>query len=129
MTTETTPADDSCQVERNYERRWLPGVKADVVRDAQARFDEMVRDAQARRLGLGDLGDSTSRAASKIATSIGTRRYIGVHAKKPRGSGLWAFTDETDMVVFTHVGRFSAARKAAQVWGSSYGIRHLEVGS
>ena len=27
MTTETTPADDSCQVERNYERRWLPGVK------------------------------------------------------------------------------------------------------
>ena len=29
MTTETTPTDDSCQVERNCEIHWLPGVKAD----------------------------------------------------------------------------------------------------
>ena len=114
MTTETTPTDDSCQVERNYERRWLPGVKPDVVRTDRARYT---------LLGL------SPASTSKIATSIGTRQYIGVHAKKPRGSGLWAFTDETDMVVFTHVGRFSEARKAAQVWGSSHGIRHLEVGS
>ena len=68
---------------------------------------------------------------TEIATSIGTSQYIGVHAKKPRGSGWWAFTAEEadDMVVFTHLGRFSEARKAAQVWGSSHGIRHLEVGS